>query len=153
MPSIDAAHSVTREAIRLESSGDGFGPMAAEIWVAGVKNTDSERSRRSLVALVYEALPALCRGWLEAESDCYGRVWYLATDQGRKVAKNPEPKLPTGLPPMDQDAADLYDTEVSAFRGRLRDSTPKEPGEIGYLPLPASLDIRPKRERKQRSET
>jgi hypothetical protein len=153
LPSIDAAHFVIREVIRLESSGDGFGPMAAEIWVAGVKSTDSERSRLKLIELVDEAKPALCRGWLETESDCYGRVYYVATDQGRKIAKGPEPELPAGLPAMDEDAADLYDREVVAFRDRLRHAEPEDSGQIGFLPVPASLDIRPKRKRKQRSKT
>jgi len=69
------------------------------------------------------------------------------------VAKLPPPTLPADLPPADEDAADLYDDEAIAARERLRHSKPDCAGEIGYLPLPASIDIRRKVTRKKRPST
>jgi hypothetical protein len=78
-------------------------------------------------------------------------VWYRATGLGRKVAKLPAPKLPDGLPPMDDDAAALYDEAVIGYREGLRHAKPDHSNELGYIPLSASIPLRPKGEVKRQT--
>jgi hypothetical protein len=86
--------------------------------------------------------PALCRGWCESNSDIFGRAWYWATDLGRVVAKLPCLVLPADLPAYSDEAnAAYYEMTVEA-RARLRSAKPTNPGEIGQIPLPCSIDIR-----------
>jgi hypothetical protein len=154
LPNVDDAHSSLREVIRLESSGDGQGPMASELWLAELPNySNNDDCYLELWIVQRLLLPALWRGWIDADSDCCGRVYYSATADGRQLAKLPPPTLPANLPPPDEDAAELYDSEVIAARERLRQAKPDCAGEIGYLPLPASIDIRPRVRRKRRSCT
>jgi hypothetical protein len=155
MPNVADAHGLLADVIRLEKSGDGFSPMVREIWLAGLADyaPGDDSCGRKILAVQDCALPGLNRGWLKTESDCEGRAWYLATPFGRKVAKEPAPTLPDDLPEADPEAEELYDREVVAFRGKLRQILPANPREIGFLPLPESINISPKRERKPRKAT
>ena len=138
---VDAGHFSLCEVIALHDK------MASELWLARLDNyADTDECRHELVIVQHLLVPALWRGWVESGSDCHGRVWYWATDQGRQVAKLPEPTLPTDLPPMDEDAAKLYDGEVIAYRERLRHAKPDCSNELGYIPLSASIPLRPKGE-------
>ncbi len=74
-----------------------------------------------------------------------------ATKESWRVAKLPPPKLPDGLPPMDDDAAALYDEAVIDYREGLRHAKPDHSNELGFIPLSASIPLRPKGEVKRRT--
>ncbi len=142
LPSIGAAHATVAEVIRLERAGDGFGAVTSELWLARLENySDTLDCRSELVVVQYMAAAALCRDWLESGSDLYGRVWYWPTAEGRRIAKTPEPILSDDLPPKDDSAFELYDRIDGSYRSHLRHSKPANPSEIGFLPLPASMNI------------
>lgn len=135
---VDAGHCSLCEVLGLHDK------MASELWLARLDNyANTDDCRRELVIVQQLMAPALWRDWVESGSDCHGRVWYWATKQGREVAKLPEPTLPADLPPMDKDAADLYDAEEIAYRDRLRHAKPDHSNELGFIPLSASIPLRP----------
>jgi len=102
---VDAGHCSLCEVLRLQN------PIASELWLAGLDNyAATDDCRRELVIVQDLMLPALWRGWVESNSDCFGRAYYWATDRGREMARLPEPVLPANLPPMDEDAAEMYNT-------------------------------------------
>jgi hypothetical protein len=143
---VDAGHCSLCEVLRLHDQ------MASELWLARLDNyADTDDCRRELWIVQRLMAPALWRGWVESGSDCHGRVWYWATDQGRQVAMLPAPTLPADLPPMDEDAAEVYDSEVVAYRERLRHAKPDHSNELGFIPLSASIPLRPKGEGKRRT--
>jgi hypothetical protein len=143
LPNVNKAHAALRQTIELQATGDGLGPLTSELWLAELHDyADTDKCRQKLIAVQESLLPALWRGWVESNSDCVGRVWYWATDLGRKVAKLSAPTLPSDLPSADVDADKLYSNELLAYRARLRNSRPDVPGEIGFIPLPASIAIR-----------
>lgn len=145
LANVEAGYLSVCEVLRLESPGEWPGPMASELWLAGLDSyANSDDCRHELHAVQELALPALWRGWLESGSDIEGRVWYHATDQGRAVAKLPKPELPADLPTMDNHAADLYDAEVIAIRERLRHTAPDHCNELGCIPLSCSINLKPK---------
>jgi hypothetical protein len=140
LPNVDAGHCSLCEVVRLQN------PIASELWLAKLDNyADTDDCRRELVIVQELMLPALWRGWIESGSDCYGRVYYWATDLGRKIAKKPEPTLPADLPEMAEEAGRLYDAEVIAARERLRHAKPDHSNELGFIPLSASIPLKPKR--------
>jgi len=148
LDNIDAGHFSLCEVLRLHDT------MASELWLAGLDNyADTDDCRRELVIVQDSMLPALWRGWLEAGADGHGGVWYWAPDRGREGAKLPAPTLPANLPPIDEEAGTLYDAEVIHARERLRYAKPDCPGELGFIPLSASIDLTPKGERKRRIKT
>lgn len=139
LDNIDAGHASLREVVRLQN------PIASELWLARLDNcADTDDCRHKLWIVQTLMLPALWRGWVEAGSDYHGRVYYWATKLGRKVARQPEPALPDDLPPMAEDATEAYHEAVLNYRERLRCAKPDHSNELGYIPLNASLPVRPK---------
>jgi hypothetical protein len=136
---VDAGHRSLYEVLELHDK------MASELWLARLDDyADTDDCRVELLIVQRLIAPALWRGWVESGSDCHGRVWYWATDQGREVAKLPAPTLPDDLPSMDEAAAGVYDAEVIAYRQRLRYAKPDNSSELGFIPLSASIPLRPK---------
>jgi len=146
LANVDASHALVREVLRLQTSVDRYGPLCSELWLVGLRRYTTDLDDCAALGVLQErAAPALCRGWLLCRSSGEGRGFYAATDLGRRIAAGPVPELPGGLPEADQQAADLYDSEFIAYRARLRIMRPENPAELGDLPLPASLDIHPRR--------
>lgn len=135
---VDAGHCSLCEVLRLQN------PIASELWLARLDNyADTDACRRELVVTQSLMAPALWRGWVESGSDCHGRVWYWATDLGRKIAKKLEPLLPADLPPTDRDTSEVYYGAMLDYRERLRHTKPDHSNELGYIPLSASIPLRP----------
>lgn len=155
LPNVECGHSSTTETIRLARTVNQPGTvdgakLTSELWLSGLDNyRGDDATTRELVLTTNMALPAIVRGWLQAESDCEGRVYYFATDAGQEIAKKPEPKLPSNLPHASRQdgnpAFDLYDAEWLECRQRIRTATPRMTCEIGFLPLPASINFRQQR--------
>ena len=150
LPSIADARALLLRVIELERPGGPDGRLCSELWLAGLKNYVGDYMVK-LFEVQRSALPGLCRGWLLAPSDCYGRTFYAATPIGREVASKP-PTLPADLPGPDQEAIELYDSATTEYRERLRAMRP-EGSDIGPCPLPCSIDLpRPRRRRGARPE-
>ncbi len=151
LPNLDQAGPTVREVIELETKpkGEPFAAICSELWLGRLKDyANTARCNGSLWDVQATLLPALCREWVTAESDPDGRAYYSATRRGRAQAKLPAPTLPASLPEYDDQAAALYLDTTREFREALRRAKPNCPGEIGFLPLPASLDIRKPRFRR-----
>jgi len=145
LPPVDFCHSLLCRIIDLESSADGLAPMTSELWLAGIENYGVADYQLKLWVLEDELLPALCRGWVSSNSDLHGRVYYSATALGRQIAQTPPPILPADLPQRNEEAWDLYFSERRGFREKLRSMKPDHTSEIGYIPLPCSIDLRPRK--------
>jgi len=70
LPNVDDAHFYLQEVIRQETTGDGQGPMASELWLADLRNySNTDHCRTELWIVQRLLLPTLWRGWMNAESD------------------------------------------------------------------------------------
>ncbi|MCG2683979.1 MAG: hypothetical protein L6306_10240 [Planctomycetales bacterium] len=150
LPNLDEAHATLRRVISLEGGDQWPGPLCSELWLAG-RGDYTDGIGEELWDAQNLLLPALCRQWIEGHSDWHGRVWYFATDAGRKIAALPAPKMPSELPEYSESANALYMKETLAARERLRRAKPQCPSELGYCPMSASLEIaHTRRERMRR---
>lgn len=153
LPSLADAHALLRRVIELERPGGPDGFLCSELWLAGLPNYTGDYMIR-LLPIQRSALPALSRGWLLAPSDCYGRTYYQSTATGRELAAQPAPILPPDLPEPDEEAASLYDELNVTYREQLRAMAGDGQGDIGPVPLPASLQLtKPRRRRVAQAET
>jgi hypothetical protein len=144
LPHGDYAHGLLCRIIAMEAVADGLGPMVSELMLAGIANYTGDYELR-LSVLEDEILPCLVRNWVESRSDRYGRTYYSATSLGRTIAKQPTPIMPDNLPAFNKEAWDLYFSERRSFREKLRSQKPDRTSEIGFCPLPVSLNLHPRK--------
>jgi hypothetical protein len=151
LPSLRDSHAMLRKIIKLAAMAEGM-TLTREIWLAGFEDYHNTSACKAAPWKISLALaPALCRGFVESRSDCFGRCCYVATDKGREAAKLPAPSLPAGLPRYQDIANKLYYEATIAARQKLRTATPTSPSEIGQCPLSASLNLQKPRPRKART--
>lgn len=149
-PELDEAHALLRRLVALEVDTP-HGRLCSELWLANARNYGPPQATTAICEVEFIVLPALAREFAVSRSDMHGRVWYLATPAGRAFAAGPAPIMPPDLPEPSGDACDLYHDVLLAARAALRDAEPDAPGELGYVPLPCSIDVtRPKPNRKRR---
>ncbi len=83
-----------------------------------------------LVAIEYQAAPALARGWLVAESNRSGHVAYSCH---RSPAAN---RVGAELPASDPEMRKRYEAKFREFRHELRFAEPLDDRDIAPIPLP-----------------
>ena len=114
----------------------------SEVQLAGVEwpreGEDTTAFRRELVLTEDMALPALSRGWIVANSDIHGRVYYALTLAGWEVLDNDPPEDPPDIA-VDTEARKMYLDRVQSQLARLGTADPEDPNEIGILPLPVAM--------------
>lgn len=131
LPGLDAVLSL------LQVIADQPVIMPSELALVGwttYQDAPEAEVRATLAGQESMAAPAFCRGWLDAKSDCHGRVYFALTPLGMRVLANP-PAMPSGLPRRQQACEAFYDAQFGEALVRLRDSQPETIGEIGYIPL------------------
>ncbi|MFI5380649.1 MAG: hypothetical protein ACHRHE_15230 [Tepidisphaerales bacterium] len=115
-----------------------------ELAETDYSKTGDPRERRKLVQIEEALLPALLRGWVIANSDGAGRVWYAQSP--RFTAGTPssiiKPARHRGLPKRSDGMAVVYYTTLKAEQVRLARSGPADPSEIGAIPLPEAPILR-----------
>jgi len=140
LPSVATAHAALQRVILLSGVADGK-ILTSELSLCGLQNyTDSCQSKLWEVSLTLA--PALSRGWVESRSDVHGRAYYTPTDAGLDAATEEAPAMPEDLPAYNDEANEHYHEATVATRAALRTQKPSNPGEVGPIPLPASLTIR-----------
>lgn len=99
----------------------------------------------AIAGLQLEMLPLIVRGYVASGSQINGSIWYALTPAGQVAAQEPEIEIDwTALPEPTRQAEELYWTTFEAAFARLEVSPPRQPAEIGELPLPgAPLEPRP----------
>ncbi len=116
--------------------------LVPETIVAGVDarwhGLDTPEDRRPLVVVENLLLPALSRGWVEAQSDMQRRVYYAMTDRGAAALLSP-PDLAGDVPDEDPEAVAEYLRRLEVGAAAWSRMTPDKPGEIGPIPLSASM--------------
>lgn len=134
---------VTVAELARHSKRPGAAKLLTDLWVSEHKLfaaglTPDER-RREAVLVEDLALPALTRGYVRANADGEGRVYYCVTprgwawlDRGKAPPDNPDT-------PHDPDARELYMATISAATSRLDNAEPEAAAEIGGVPLPVAL--------------
>lgn len=114
----------------------------SEVQLAGAEwpreGEDTTAFRREMVLTEDMALPALSRGWIVANSDRHGRVYYALTLAGWGVLDNDPPDAPPDTP-VDAEAREMYLDRVQSQLERLDTADPEDPKEIGGLPLPVAM--------------
>lgn len=158
LPPLDSGWSICGEVRRLAEFLIGadvsqYGELVHERYLSNVP-MDVAPTAAHIVELgltMDMAKAAIAAGWLACRSDVYGNVLYQLTPLGDAAAAGPEPEPPAGLPEATQELADVYSDELMATLSRLRSDPPLPTGELGEIPLPASLDVRiPRMELQQR---
>ena len=124
-------------------------PLCSELWLAGLKAyANTSGCKVALWRVSQQLAPVLARGFVESRSDIHGRAYYIVSDAGREAATLPPPIMPS-LPEYNDTANELYHAETLAARERLRTAPPANPSEIGFCPLPCSLNLQHPRTRKK----
>ena len=120
--------------------------LAGVDWVKCAADKDA---RHKLVFVEEIMLPALIRGWIIANADIHGRVWYSPTPEGLAMIeaerrKPDPPDAPPAPPPaaFDEEAADYYLERFTETAGRFDTAAPQCEREIGEIPLPVSMPRR-----------
>ncbi|MBN2294905.1 MAG: hypothetical protein JXM70_20930 [Pirellulales bacterium] len=146
LPSLRDSHEYLGTIRSMEVSDGDVGPWASELWLAELDNYTNDQNQENALGGVQDCTaPSLIRGWVETGSDLHGRAYYRVTPAGRQAMAEPAPELPEGLPGEREGAFLHYLQVVVQFRRKLRELSPKNPSEIGYVPLSASIDLkRPK---------
>jgi hypothetical protein len=111
------------------------GRLVSELLPAGLDAYAGDY-QTPLYDFQYRALPALVLGWLETESDCYGRAAYLVTAAGKAAAAAPpRPRRPDlrAVPEL----RGLLAAEYSAECARLLTLSPTDRNQIAPIPLSA----------------
>jgi len=140
LPSVADAHAALREVI-LQARVADEGILTSELQLAGLQNY-TDRCQPKLWEVSLTLGPALSRGWIESRSDVHGRAYYTPTDAGLDAATRDAPTLPENLPNYSNELNERYYSQTVAARAALRTQKPSGPGEVGPIPLPASLAIR-----------
>ena len=114
-----------------------------ESMLAGVAFGD-EGIEHEAALVVLDLLPALVRGWIIARADTAGRAYYHISDAGRAVLAG-DVELPrfddADLPAADDAGSDAYVAAIEAARDRIGELSPSSAGELGEIPLPASMPV------------
>ncbi len=118
-------------------------PVTSEGWVNERSLMRPNADRHDRYALAYCALPGCWRGWLELHSDTRGGYWFRELPAGVQALRgiDREPAGGEG----DREAWDFYDVALAAAIHQLGATQPKVCGEIGLIPLSASMGaVRPR---------
>jgi hypothetical protein len=119
--------------------------LLTDVWLSEVALCDPRHdggyptgAELSLVETL--VLPALVHGWLAANSDIHGRVYFAATRAGRKALAD-EPPADDDVDPgaVDRQARELYRESLLAELDRFATAAPEVPREIGFVPLPVAM--------------
>ena len=111
--------------------------------MADYAKTADPSERQKLVALEERTLPGLLRGWVAANSDAEGRVWYALSPRFKAAPSTTSTLSPTpSLPRRSKGLATIYYRTLRAELARLAYATPLDAGEIGPIPLPAAPVLR-----------
>lgn len=142
LPGIDAAVASLGALVALQdhpwsAAGDGGCAAIPETLLTGC-DYGADGVKEALLTVEVMALPALCRGWIESNSDLAGHVYYWPTERGLAALSSP-PSIELVRRRPSKHGAALYDSELVRAREALFASEPRTPREIGYLPLSASV--------------
>ena len=145
LPSLADSYEFLIRVIDLERETD-HGPLTPEYILTGTTNYEqSPDFTHKIFELELLVLPAIIHGWLDAGSDIHGRTYFSATALGRQIATSLPPSPPANLPSYDDATNDLYLSTRRKYREELRTAKPKNPSEIGFVPLPCSIDFHPRK--------
>jgi hypothetical protein len=111
------------------------GRLVSELLPAGLDDY-ADDYQTPLFAFQQNILHAILAGWIETNSDCYGRAAYLVTAAGKAAAAAP---ADTRRPDLRADPAliELYDNEYAAECARLLALAPTDRNQIAPIPLSA----------------
>lgn len=102
----------------------------------------TEDDRAELHVQQMQLLPLLVRGLVDSNCTARGDVWYALTPDGVALAERraagEKPKARAKLPKASAAAEDFYYERIADELSRLQTTPPRQPQEIGQLPLPVS---------------
>lgn len=92
-----------------------------------------------LVDVEDRMMPGMVRGHIEANADCYGRVWYRLTPDGLAVAAGElVPEVIPDLPEAESWAIDHATACSAVAMASIREKVDGQ-RDIGAIPLPSSM--------------
>lgn len=106
-------------------------------WVSEMILAESPDARLDAEEL---ALPALCRGLIESNSDVAGRVYYAVTVSGWKWLNRPGQICEAPAIDIDRKSRASYYTRLKLALNQLAVTAPASPMEIGACPLPVAMN-------------
>jgi hypothetical protein len=140
------------ELYRRLADGDGCNflgrPWTSEESLTGVRWGDND-NRGYYVLLTQDLYPLLWRGLAESNASSQGHVWYGLTAAGYELARerDEDEQASREYPPPppeegDEEAFDFYhDARIEDVK-TLEAGSPKDPREIGQIPMPVCPVLR-----------
>jgi hypothetical protein len=140
MPGLAEAQNAMRAIRQLLADGYGLGGVLLENVAAGVKWRDTDPQSR--IDLETDLNAALVRGWVVSLTSAANMVWYAVTESGLAALAALDAALAQqadDLPEFDQSAHEYFVHALRRARSAIDETRPKNPHELGTLPLPATL--------------
>ena len=136
MPGIAEALESMRKVQVALIDGLDLGGIVLENVLVGVKWHDTA-DVTSRLDLEMDLNLALVRGWVTALTTTANFVWYSLTEAGVLALGTEKPA--DDLPDFDQAADEYFLTSLKRARAAIDKAKPKNPHELGFIPLPATL--------------
>jgi hypothetical protein len=135
MPGIAESLEAMRKLQTALREGLDLGGAVLENVLTGEKWAETDGTKR--LDLEMDLNPALVRGWVTAMTTTANMVWYGLTEAG--VAALDTAKPADDLPEIDQAADEYFLASLKRARAAIDKAKPKNPHELGYIALPATL--------------
>ena len=116
--------------------GLAMGGIVLENVPLGLKWAD-DTDPTSRLDLEMDLNPTLVRGWVTSMSTTANMVWYGITEAGVLAMGTQKPT--DDLPNFDQASHEYFIASLKRARTAIDKAKPKNPHELGFIPLPATL--------------